>query len=94
MAVAEPNRDKTIVAGMTVSGAIETGAQVRVPGHIHKGDRIKIRTEDGAVLGRGLAAYDSDEVSRIAGRKSAEILSVLGYKYADEVIHRDDMVMG
>jgi elongation factor P len=31
---------------------IETGAQVKVPGHIKKGDRIKIRTEDGEFRGR------------------------------------------
>lgn len=31
---------------------IETGAQVKVPGHIRKGDRIKIRTEDGEFRGR------------------------------------------
>jgi len=34
------------------SATIETGAQVKVPGHIRKGDRIKIRTEDGEFRGR------------------------------------------
>src|SRR5262249_44752673 len=31
---------------------IETGAQVRVPGHIRKGDRIRVRIEDGQFRGR------------------------------------------
>ena len=31
---------------------IETGAQVKVPAHIKKGDRIKIRVEDGEFRGR------------------------------------------
>ena len=31
---------------------IETGGQVRCPGHIHKGDRIKVRVEDGEFRGR------------------------------------------
>ena len=31
---------------------IETGGQVRVPGHIKKGDKIKIRVEDGEFRGR------------------------------------------
>jgi elongation factor P len=31
---------------------IETGAEVKVPGHIKKGEKIKIRTEDGEFLGR------------------------------------------
>ena len=30
----------------------ETHMQVRVPGHIRKGDKIKIRTEDGEFRGR------------------------------------------
>jgi len=37
---------------VTKLATIETGAQVRVPGHINKGDRIKIRTEDGEFRGR------------------------------------------
>lgn len=65
-----------------------------VEGSFESGDPVEIRSEDGRSLGKGLTAYDSDEVSRIAGRKSAEIMAVLGYKYSDEVIHRDDMVMG
>jgi len=31
---------------------IETGAQVRVPGYIKKGEKIKVRVEDGEFLGR------------------------------------------
>jgi len=31
---------------------LETGAQVKVPGHIRVGDKIKVRVEDGAFLGR------------------------------------------
>ncbi|MFH0938558.1 MAG: elongation factor P [Planctomycetota bacterium] len=31
---------------------IETGAEIKVPGHIKKGDRIKVRTEDAEFIGR------------------------------------------
>jgi len=37
---------------VTKLATIETGSQVRVPGHIRKGDRIKIRVEDGEFRGR------------------------------------------
>ncbi|MSQ95138.1 MAG: elongation factor P [Gemmataceae bacterium] len=37
---------------VTKLATIETGAEVRVPGHIRKGDKIKIRTEDGEFRGR------------------------------------------
>ena len=31
---------------------IETGAEVRVPGYIKKGEKVKIRCEDGEFMGR------------------------------------------
>jgi elongation factor P len=37
---------------VTKLATIETGVQIRVPGHIRKGDKIKIRTEDGEFRGR------------------------------------------
>jgi elongation factor P len=37
---------------VTKLATIETGAQVRVPAHIKKGDRIKLRVEDGEFRGR------------------------------------------
>src|SRR5437867_190772 len=37
---------------VTKLATIETGAQVSVPGHIRKGDKIKIRVEDGEFRGR------------------------------------------
>ncbi len=37
---------------VTKEATIETGGKVRVPGHIRKGDKIKIRVEDGEFRGR------------------------------------------
>src|SRR4051794_9757238 len=37
---------------VTKLATIETGAQVRVPGHIRKGDKIKIRVDNGEFRGR------------------------------------------
>ncbi len=37
---------------VTKLATIETGAQVRVPGHIRKGDKIRVRVEDGEFRGR------------------------------------------
>ena len=37
---------------VTKLAKIETGGEVRVPGHIKKGDRIKVRVEDGEFKGR------------------------------------------
>ncbi|MBM3565710.1 MAG: glutamate 5-kinase, partial [Alphaproteobacteria bacterium] len=40
-----------------------------------------------------LAAYPADEARRIAGHRSHEIESLLGYRGRDEMIHRDDLVL-
>jgi len=45
------------------------------------------------VFGRGMTAYSCEELSKIAGKKSDEIEAILGYKYKDEIIHRDHLVL-
>jgi glutamate 5-kinase len=42
---------------------------------------------------RGLTNYSSEEIKKIKGLKSALIEQALGYRYYDEVIHRDNLVV-
>ncbi len=64
-----------------------------VGGHFQVGDPIDIAVEPGRPFARGLAGYAADEIRRIAGLKTTEIERVLGYKYLDEVVHRNDLVL-
>jgi len=64
-----------------------------VEGSFGVGDPVDIAVAGEPPFARGLAAYGADEVRRIAGRKSGEIERTLGYKYLDEVVHRNDMVL-
>ena len=66
---------------------------VAVEGAFEGGDCVVIRTRTGAEAGRGLSAYASGDIQRIAGHKSAEIPSILGYRGRHEIIHRDDLVL-
>ncbi len=66
---------------------------VRVRGEFKAGEAVELENEEGRVFGRGLARYSSAELTRIAGKKSGEIESVLGYKYQDEVVHRSDLIL-
>src|SRR5713101_4439908 len=66
---------------------------VAVEGAFERGDCVIIRTRAGAEAGRGLSAYASADISRIAGHKSGEIATILGYRGRDEIIHRDDLVV-
>jgi len=52
-----------------------------------------VKVEGEAPFARGLSSYSSKELGQIMGHKTGEIEKILGYKYFDEVIHRDDMVL-
>jgi glutamate 5-kinase len=64
-----------------------------VAGHFGVGDPVDIAVEGQRPFARGLAGYGADEVRRIAGLKTSEIERALGYKYLDEIVHRNDMVL-
>src|SRR5246127_138102 len=66
---------------------------VAVEGVFERGDAVIIRKRSGAEVGRGLSAYSSADIRRIAGHKSGEIAEILGYRGRDEIIHRDDLVV-
>jgi glutamate 5-kinase len=58
------------------------------------GDAIEIADAKGLVIAVGLTNYSSKEITRILGCQTCDIESLLGYKHADEVIHRDNLVVG
>jgi glutamate 5-kinase len=64
-----------------------------VVGSFLSGDPVEIATLDGRPFARGLAVYGADEVRLIAGLRSAQIESRLGYRLLDCVVHRDDLVV-
>ncbi len=57
------------------------------------GDLISLISPDGEEFARGLVNYSSKELSEIKGFNTKEIEGILGYKYTDEVIHRDNLVL-
>ena len=64
-----------------------------VMGNFASGDPVEIAGLDGRSFARGLAVYGADEVRRIAGLKSSDIETRLGYRLLDCVVHRDDLVV-
>jgi len=64
-----------------------------IDGEFRRGDVVDVRDRGGRVLARGLVAYASEAARRIAGRKSAEIEQLLGFRGRDEMVHRDDLVV-
>ncbi|MDP2167800.1 MAG: glutamate 5-kinase [Thermodesulfovibrionales bacterium] len=69
------------------SGIISAG------GGFETGDAVYCVDAAGVRIAKGLTNYSASEVEKIKGRKTTEIEGILGYKYSDEVIHRDNLVM-
>lgn len=66
---------------------------IEVIGTFRRGDAVTLIDAAGAELGRGLAAYASDEAAAIAGCRSEEIEDRLGYRGRPVMVHRDDLVL-
>jgi len=65
-----------------------------VKGDFASGDIVNVLDRQGNQFARGFVNYSASEVERIEGKRSSEIEGILGYKDFDEVIHRDNMVLG
>jgi glutamate 5-kinase len=61
-------------------------------GKFSVGDPVALIDPAGNEFAKGLVNYGSSEISKIRGLKTTAIEGKLGYKYGDEVIHRDDLV--
>lgn len=66
---------------------------VRIDGAFDRGQTIRIFSEQGVELARGLTQYRAADLGLIGGKHSGQIEEILGYTYGPEVVHRDDMVM-
>lgn len=64
-----------------------------VRGEFASGDCVALLDQDGTEFGRGLVNYPAADVLKVRGRHSYEIDKVLGYKVADEIVHRDNFVL-
>jgi glutamate 5-kinase len=65
----------------------------QVSGNFSKGDRVSLLSAEGAEVARGLVNFDSPTLGRIAGKKAADIRTLLGEETEEEVVHRDNLVV-
>jgi len=82
--------EKAITGG---GGSLLPSGITGVEGDFARGECVEISNRAGTIVGRGIANYSSADVAQIKGSKSIEIERKLGYKYTEEVIHRDNMVV-
>ncbi len=63
-----------------------------VEGTFQRGEAVSIVDPEGREIARGLSSYDSADLARIAGKRTAEARALLGFVY-EEAVHRDDLVL-
>lgn len=66
---------------------------VSLSGNFEAGDAIFCIDEKGNRIAKGITNYSSAEVDKIRGKKTSDIENILGYRYSDEVIHRDNLAL-
>lgn len=66
---------------------------VRVEGTFDRGACVRVCGPDGVEFCRGIVDYSHAEIQAILGHRSIEIEEILGYRYSDEIIHRDNLVV-
>ncbi|MBF0271125.1 MAG: glutamate 5-kinase [Magnetococcales bacterium] len=64
-----------------------------VLGDFARGAVVHCQSPDGQEVAKGIVNYNSSDLACIAGRHSRQFEGVLGYLGAEEVIHRDNLVL-
>lgn len=88
--VVDNGAKKALIAG---GGSLLSVGIRKVQGKFQAGDSVSLVDENNLEFARGIVHYSSKELERIKGVKSSSIEQLLGYKYSDEVIHRDNLVI-
>ncbi len=99
IAIRTRSRGSIVVDDGAKRALVERGASLLPPGIVEVegefgiGERVDLLDGGGQVFAVGLVSYPASEVQRMKGRRSEEFLEVLGYKYVEEIVHREDLVL-
>lgn len=65
-----------------------------VAGEFARGEMVACVDQDNNEIARGLTNYDIAEVQLLQGQSSEKIKAILGYGGDEEIIHRDNLIVG
>ena len=64
-----------------------------IQGEFGRGAAVAIKDPDGQIIAKGVSAYSSIDIARIAGLQSDQIEKELGFRGRPAIVHRNDLVM-
>lgn len=70
-----------------------SGGISAIKGSFHRGDAVLVIDTKQKIIAHGLVNYSSHDLVKIKGKKSKEIQEILGYRFEDEIIHRDHLAL-
>jgi len=73
--------------------ALAASGVLDVSGSFDRQAVVAVVDRAGDELARGQVNYSSTDLARIKGQRSQEIAAILGHKIADEVIHRNNLIV-
>ncbi|GAX38709.1 glutamate 5-kinase [Nodularia sp. NIES-3585] len=86
--------DTGAIAAIAQAGKSLLAAGIKsVSGEFDAQEAVQLCDHQGNEIARGLVNYSSNELQKIRGCHSREILTILGYVGAETVIHRDNLVL-
>ena len=80
-------------AMLTGGKSLLAAGLVSVEGAFAAKSTVRVLTQEGCEIARGIVNYDAVSLRRIAGRHTDEIAAILAAPVFSEVIHRDNMVL-
>lgn len=66
---------------------------IEVLNNFKRGEIVSILDDNGVEFARGISNYDSYDIEKIKGLHSDKISEILGYKFDDDVIEKDNLVL-
>ncbi len=99
IAIRTRSRGSIVVDDGAKRALVERGASllpigiVEVEGDFGIGARVDLVDGSGEAFAVGLVSDSPSEMQRMKGRQSGEFQEVLGYRYVEEIVHREDLVL-
>lgn len=86
--------DDGAVRAVTLKGrSLLPAGIIETRGAFPRGSTVRLIDKNGAKIGRGIVNYGSDELNAMKGKKTEEIVALIGYHGDPEAIHRDNLVL-
>jgi glutamate 5-kinase len=85
--------DAGAVKALTRGGSLLPAGVLKANGTFERGDSVRVVDGEKKNIAIGQTNYSAADLHPLCGQQSAEIESILGYTFGDEVIHRDNLVM-